>query len=97
MGSASHLTFYGLMVALPVSGVVMGYYGGKGLPFFWTTVPGAPEDSTNGPLAKQAFGLHKQMSTVMTYLIPAHIGAVVFHHVAQGHKILRSINPFFKP
>ncbi len=40
--NASHAAFYALMTFMPASGIAMGYYGGKGLPFFGYTIPGAP-------------------------------------------------------
>ena len=39
--NASHAAFYALMTFMPASGIAMGYYGGKGLPFFGYTIPGA--------------------------------------------------------
>lgn len=41
LGAISHAAMYGFMLAMPITGVVMGYFGGKGLPFFFTTIPGA--------------------------------------------------------
>lgn len=29
MGNAAHLAMYGFMIVLPVTGIAMGYYGGK--------------------------------------------------------------------
>ena len=37
---SSHTILYWLMLSMGGSGVAMGYYGGKGLPFFYTTLPG---------------------------------------------------------
>ena len=37
---ASHFLLYGFMTVMPATGIAMGYYGGKGLPFFTTTLPG---------------------------------------------------------
>merc|ERR1719215_1087373 len=34
-GNASHLAMYGFITFLPMSGIAMGYFGGKGLPFFY--------------------------------------------------------------
>jgi cytochrome b561 len=48
---AGHLALYGFMVIMPATGIAMGMYGGKGLPFFWTTIPGFEEK--NGKLAGQ--------------------------------------------
>lgn len=59
LGQITHYMLYGFMVIMPASGVAMGYYGGKGLPFFVTTIPGAlaaNNDETktrNGQIAKQ--------------------------------------------
>ena len=39
----SHYGLYGFMIWMPATGIAMGYYGGKGLPFFWTKVPGAEQ------------------------------------------------------
>lgn len=45
---------------MPTSGIAMGYFGGKGLPFFgFGTIPGAA--SPNGAIAGQAFKIHKQV------------------------------------
>jgi len=38
------------MILLPVTGIAMGYFGGKGLPFFGYTIPGKKEP--NGWIAK---------------------------------------------
>ena len=51
--NASHIAMYGAMVFMPWSGVAMGYYGGKGLPFFGYTIPGA--EVPDGNIAKNAF------------------------------------------
>ncbi len=41
LGKVTHYALYGFMIIMPASGIAMGYYGGKGLPFFYTTIPGA--------------------------------------------------------
>lgn len=93
-GKATHYLLYGFMVAMPVSGVAMGYYGGKGLPFFWTTLSGAKE--ANGEIAKNAFKFHKTVGTYGKFLVPAHAGAA-FMHYFRGQSIFARINPFRAP
>lgn len=54
MSAAAKVTHYGLyafMTIMPISGIAMGMYGGKGLPFFFTTIPGF--ENKNGKLAGQ--------------------------------------------
>lgn len=83
----SHFGFYGLLVGMPVTGVMMGYYGGNGLPFFFTTIPGAEGEEQNKPLAGWAWKAHKYMGLTMEYLAAIHVGAVGFHAL-KGEPIL---------
>lgn len=86
----SHYGAYSLLAALPLTGIGMGYYGGKGLPFFFTTIPGADKESKNGKLAGWMWKVHKYAGVAMEYLIPIHVGAVGFHAL-KGHGILSRI------
>ena len=99
-GTASHFFLYGFMVVMPASGIAMGYYGGKGLPFFYTTYPSVVTTEDNkkqaGQIAKNAFKVHKTLGTYGKYLIPIHIGAA-FSHYFRGQSIFTRINPFRTP
>lgn len=57
VATLTHSGLYIFMIIMPASGIAMGYYGGKGLPFFFTTIPGATpaseeEKKKNGQIAK---------------------------------------------
>lgn len=91
LADISHLALYGFMVIMPATGIAMGYYGGKGLPFFTTTLPGATESRPE--IAKQAFSIHKQVGTYGKFLVPLHVGAG-FGHYFRGQAIFGRINPF---
>jgi 1,2-dihydroxy-3-keto-5-methylthiopentene dioxygenase len=99
-GKFTHYLLYGFMTIMPASGIAMGYYGGKGLPFFGTTLSGVVStDETkaaNGAIAKQSFKLHKTIGTYGKFLIPAHVGAA-FMHYFRGQAIFTRINPFRAP
>ena len=62
---ATHFLLYGFMTVMPISGIAMGYYGGNGLPFFWTTIPGIVKTEDNkkrsGQIAKQVSLADKNM------------------------------------
>mmetsp|Transcript_26262 Transcript_26262/g.66318 ORF Transcript_26262/g.66318 Transcript_26262/m.66318 type:complete len:218 (-) Transcript_26262:118-771(-) len=90
---AAHLALYGGMIVMPASGVAMGYFGGKGLPFFGTTIPGASKP--NGGIAKNSFKVHKQVGQYWKYIIPAH-AAGALTHVAKGQPIFTRMNPFVR-
>jgi len=85
---ASHLAMYGFIAVMPATGITMGYFGGKGLPFFGYTIPGAAEK--DGKLAGQAFKIHKQAGLFFEYLTALHVGAAVTHLI-RGHAILARI------
>eukprot|EP00854_Cymbomonas_tetramitiformis_P034420 gene34420-biopygen29274 len=89
--AASHLALYAGMLFLPISGVAMGYFGGKGLPFFGNVIPGASEP--DGKIAGTAFKYHKLVGSWFPYLIPIHISGAMAHTFA-GHTIWRRITPF---
>lgn len=93
LGKATHIALYGLLTFLPISGAVMGYYSGKGLPFFFTTLEGA--EKADGSIAKPAYTYHKQAGNILQYMVPFHIaGAAV--HVIKGQTIFARILPFWK-
>mmetsp|Transcript_26261 Transcript_26261/g.39762 ORF Transcript_26261/g.39762 Transcript_26261/m.39762 type:complete len:190 (-) Transcript_26261:102-671(-) len=95
--SVTHYGLYGFMVIMPASGIAMGYYGGKGLPFFFTTIPGitkTPENkASTGKIAGQSFKIHKTLGTYGKYLIPMHVGGA-FTHYFKGQRIFSRVNPF---
>ena len=97
---ASHLLLYGFMTIMPASGIAMGYFGGKGLPFFGTTISGIVHtDETkkgNQKIAGQAFKIHKTLGTYGKFLIPLHAAGAV-QHAARGHTIFARVNPFRSP
>jgi len=93
-GTVSHYALYAFMTIMPATGIAMGYFGGKGLPFFYKTLPGA--ETPNGAIAKRSFQIHKQLGTYGKFLIPLHVGASGWHY-ARGQSIFARINPFRTP
>jgi superoxide oxidase len=93
-GKLGHYFLYAFLTIMPASGIAMGLYGGKGLPFFWTTLDGF--EKVNGNIAKQAFFVHKNLGTYGKFAVPVHAGAAVLH-TARGQSIFARINPFRTP
>lgn len=91
-GKVAHFGLYALLFVLPGSGIAMGYFGGKGLPFFGYHIAGAPDDKKDGEVAKNAFKVHKQAGQALEYLTLAHFGATGWH-LFKGHSIMRRIVP----
>jgi cytochrome b561 len=72
----------------------MGYYGGKGVPFFGLfTIPGkADKTKEDGAFAGKMFKWHKQAGSLLWYLIPLHLAGAAQHAVC-GHAIFTRVNP----
>ncbi|KAL1514853.1 hypothetical protein AB1Y20_003938 [Prymnesium parvum] len=94
LAKIGHASLYAFMLAMPATGMAMGYFGGKGVPFFGVyTIPGkvdkTPED---GKFAGKMFKLHKQWGFFYPYVIGGHLSAVGYH-LMKGQAILTRINP----
>jgi cytochrome b561 len=96
LAKASHAAMYGFLIAMPATGVAMGYFGPKGLPFFTTTLPGMDaakrKEIGAGKIAGQAFKIHKLLGQPMEILFAAHLTGVGYH-IARGHGIFARIVP----
>ena len=78
------------MVFMPTTGILMGIFGGKGIPFFnFGTIPGVKKPVK--VIAANSFKTHKFAGQVMEYVIPLHVGAVGYHKVVEGKNILTRI------
>ena len=51
-GNAAHYGLYLGTFIMAGTGVSMGYFGGNGLPFFWTKFNSPPKEQQNGAIAK---------------------------------------------
>ena len=94
-GKLSHFAMYGFIIAMPVTGMTMGYMGGKGLPFFFTTITpasGTMGKAADGKLAGRMYKLHKQVGWYFKWFVPVHVGAVGVHAI-KGQNLLKRIAP----
>ena len=80
--NVSHTALYGFMLAMPATGIAMGYYGGKGVPFYGLYTfpgkgsPGMPaKEKEDGKFAGTMFKWHTWMGQYIFYLLPVHVGA----------------------
>lgn len=83
-----HFLLYCFTASLAATGIAMGYLGGKGLPFFVGTLPGASEPSPDA--ASASYSLHKMLGRYGKLLIPAHVAGVVAQ-TARGEEVISRI------
>jgi cytochrome b561 len=91
-GKLTHGVLYFMLLFMPMSGIAMGYFGGKGLPFFGMHIPGA--EKPVGAIAKQAFKSHKLVGQGLEIMVPLHIGAAGYHAFIKGQPIFRRMSIF---
>ena len=87
---ASHGLLYVFMIGMSVTGVLMGIFSGRGMPFFVTTIPGA---EANKKISGTSYNIHKTLGHYGKYLIPLHVAGAGYH-VAKGQTIFARMNPF---
>lgn len=89
--AVGHVLLYFFTATLAVSGIAMGYFSGKGLPFFVGTLPGASAPTPGA--ASQAYSFHKMVGKYGKLLIPAHVVGIVAQ-TARGEEVVsRIISP----
>ena len=79
------------MIFMPASGIAMGYFGGKGLPFFWTKIDGA--ETPNKDIAKGAYNAHKKVGKFFEMMVGLHIAGTGLH-ILKNQNPLSRISPF---
>lgn len=50
-GTWMHRSLYVFMIGLPTTGMLMNYYSGRPMPFFWTTIKGGEQNKQIGQVA----------------------------------------------
>ena len=75
LANLSHVAMYGAMIAMPATGIAMGWFGGKGVPFYGLyTFPGKPDKTKeDGQFAGTMFKWHKWLGSFLWYLVPLHV------------------------
>jgi cytochrome b561 len=83
-----HVLLYACMIALPILGVLFVQAGGKTVDLFGLfTLPTVID--TDKTLARSIKGIHQTIGLAMLYLIIAHTGAALLHHLFQRDNTLR--------
>jgi cytochrome b561 len=87
----SHKLLYAIMLALPASGAIYGYFSGAGLPLFGTKTSPSDEDLQT---ANKAIDFHRSLGRFMEYMwLPFHL-ALSAYHQSNGRNVVRRISPF---
>ena len=97
---STHVAFYVLMVAIPVSGWVMASSSSSGVPTLWfnlfevPAIPGLPEGERLEDVHEASVELHELLANLTILLLLLHIGAALKHHFWNRDDVLRRMLPF---
>ena len=88
----SHLSLYGLIIALGLTGLVASDIGNYPVKMFeiWA-LPQFPGE--NRPLADQIFQVHMYLGDVSAALVALHVGASLYHHFLLKDSVLSRMLP----
>jgi cytochrome b561 len=86
LARAAHWGFYGLMLALPMSGWVMADRNDRPIPFFALTE--IPKFGVGKPIADAAHEFHELAGWAMLALIALHIIGIIKHLVMDRDNLL---------
>ena len=86
-----HLALYGLMLAFPVSGILMSQSGGRDVNVFGLILPTLVEKNEE---MKHLFGeTHESLAWILAAVLVAHVAAAIRHHVVLKDDVLRRMLP----
>lgn len=86
-----HLALYGLMIALPVDGILMSQSGGRDVNVFGFVLPTLVEKNEQ---MKHFYGEgHELMAWALAVVLVVHVGAAIRHHVMLKDDVMRRMLP----
>lgn len=86
-----HLALYGLMLAFPVSGILMSQSGGRDVNVFGLILPTLVEKNEE---MKHLFGeTHESLAWLLAAVLVVHVAAALRHHVVLKDDVLRRMLP----
>ena len=86
-----HLALYGLMLAFPVSGILMSQSGGRDVNVFGLILPNLVEKNEE---MKHLFGeTHESLPWILAAVLVVHVASAIRHHVVLKDDVLRRMLP----
>ena len=87
-----HVVLYGLLLAIPIMGVVVQFARGHGLPVFGLFEFPSPW-ARDRAFAKEMLEIHETMANALMLLVGLHAAAALTHHYVLRDRTLRRMLP----
>jgi cytochrome b561 len=92
VAKVAHLVLYGLLVAIPVLGILVTWYRGDALSFFGLFTIPAPV-SADSATARTIRELHSLCANLILILAGLHAAAALWHHYVRRDDVLKRMLP----
>ncbi len=92
LGKLAHLALYGLMIGMPIGGMLILSFEGEAIPFFGLFEFG-PFLTANEGYAETVEELHELGGTIGYFLIGLHAAAGLYHHYVRRDDTLKRMLP----
>ena len=92
VGKITHLALYGLMIGMPIGGMLIVSFEGEAIPFFGLFEIGPLLDANEG-YAEIFEELHELGGTIGYFLIGLHAVAGLYHHYIRRDDTLKRMLP----
>jgi cytochrome b561 len=100
--SATHLAFYVLMLAVPLTGWAIASTSSSGVPTMWfglfevPALPGLPDGDNIEEIHEAAEDAHDLLAKLTIALLLLHVGAALKHHFWNRDGVLKRMLPFVR-
>lgn len=92
LGKLAHLALYGLMIGMPIGGMLILSFEGEAIPYFGLFEFG-PFLTANEGYAETVEELHELGGTIGYFLIGLHAAAGLYHHYVRRDDTLKRMLP----
>lgn len=93
-GRLAHYALYGLLVAVPIIGIVLQFARGDALPLFGLSEIPSPW-AADRAFARSVKNVHELLAHALVILALLHAGAALVHHWVLGDRTLVRMLPFW--
>ena len=94
VGRLTHYVLYALLIAAPISGIVLQFARGDSLPIFGLTEIASPW-TRDREFARSVKEIHEVLANALIILAALHAGAALVHHWALRDRTLVRMLPHF--
>ncbi len=95
LSKVTHGLLYVVMLAMPLTGMLMSQLSGYGMKFFGLQVPNPFE--VNKELSSLFHDAHEITGWVIIALVSLHLLAALYHHFIKKDNVLKRMLPFGRP